>query len=307
MDYFASILSFLHAAEHGSFSRAADRLQVKTSTVSRHITELEKDLGIALFNRSTRGLVLTEGGRLFREQASVVMKSLDDAREITSSLNRSPRGVLRVSVPTAFGRRHIIPHLPSFMSRFPKIDVDIDLRDEVVNLVDAGLDLAVRIGALSDSDMMARQLTDHRRIACASPAYIAEHGAPETPSQLAKHQILRFAISTDDRWIFVRKTGEQPHEEVPVSLNLKGRIRINDTDAMLELAILSQGVALLPTWACESALRDGRLIELLRGWEPRVQPAETAVWVVYPRKKTVSSKVRAFIDFYASIFASAPS
>lgn len=303
MDYFASILSFLRAAEHGSFSRAADCLQVKTSTVSRHITELEKDLGIALFNRSTRGLVLTEGGRLFREQASGVMKSLDDAREITASLNRSPRGVLRVTVPTAFGRRHIVPHLPAFMSRFPKIDVDIDMRDEVVNLVETGFDLAIRIGALSDSDMMARQLADHRRVVCASPAYIAQHGAPDAPSQLGAHSCLRFSLSTDDRWVFVNKSADPSLKPIPVSL--KGRVRLNDTEAMLELAILGHGVALLPTWACEHALRNGRLIELLPGWEARLQRAETAVWAVYPRKKTVSSKVRAFIDFYAGIFAQA--
>ncbi|MBR8156178.1 hypothetical protein IPC1598_25895 [Pseudomonas aeruginosa] len=185
------------------------------------------------------------------------------------------------------------------MSRFPKIDVDIDLRDEVVNLVEGSFDLAIRIGTLSDSDMMARQLTDHRRITCASPTYIEEHGAPETPSQLARYQFLRFSLSTDDRWVFVHTAGDHQRNEIQV--NLKGRVRINDTDAMLELAILGHGVALLPSWACDHALRDGRLVELLPGWEARLQRAETAVWAVYPRKKTVSSKVRAFIDFYANV------
>jgi len=199
MDYFASIRSFLYAAECGSFSKAAERLAVKTSTVSRYITELEKDLGIALFNRSTRGLVLTEGGRVFRQQAVLVIKSLDEAREITSSLNRSPRGLLRVTIPASFGRRHIVPHLPAFLARFPKIDVDVVVTDEVVNLVDTGIDLAVRIGALPDSELMARRLTDHRRVICGSPTYIAQRGKPATPSELAAHETSRFSLSLDDR------------------------------------------------------------------------------------------------------------
>ncbi|WP_414448163.1 LysR substrate-binding domain-containing protein [Burkholderia sp. 22PA0099] len=301
MDYFAGIRSFLHAAEYGSFSQAAARLGVKTSTVSRHITELEHDLGIALFNRSTRGLVLTEGGRVFRQQASGVIRSLDEAREVTSSLNRSPRGVLRITMPAAFGRRHIVPHLPAFMARFPKIDVDIDMRDEIVNLVDAGFDLAIRIGALPDSELMARQLTSHRRLACASPAYLAEHGEPSGPAELARHTVLRFALAADDRWLFVDTRAARTVPAVPVTL--KGRLRVNDTDALFDLAIRGCGIALLPAWACEQALDDGRLVALLPGWEARLKNAAPAVWAVYPRKKTVSSKVRAFIDFYAGLLA----
>ncbi|WP_206999038.1 LysR family transcriptional regulator [Trinickia mobilis] len=300
MDYFAAIRAFLSAAELGSFSKAAVRIEVKTSTVSRHISELESDLGIALFNRSTRGLVLTEGGRVFREQALVVVKSLDEAREVTSSLNRSPRGLLRVTMPCSFGRRHVIRHLPDFMDRYPKIDVDVVMTDEVLNIIESRIDLAIRIGTLPDSQLMARQLAAHRRIVCASPAYVAHRDAPASPAELEAHDVLRFPLTTDDRWLLVNRVrGTKPEE---ASVVLHGRLRVDDTEAVLELAMAGRGIALLPTWAAGDALRDGKLVRLLPEWEAQPTKAVPAIWAVYPPKKTVSSKVRAFIDFYAEVF-----
>jgi DNA-binding transcriptional LysR family regulator len=301
MDYFSAIRAFLHAADLGSFSKAAGKIEVKTSTVSRYITELEQDLGIALFNRSTRGLVLTEGGRVFREHALLVVKSLDEAREITSSLNTSPQGLLRVTIPASFGRRHVIKHLPEFMDRYPKIDVDAVVTDAMVDIIESGIDLAIRIGALPDSQLMARRLAEHRRIVCASPAYVARHGALSSPKELADHATLRFPLPTDDRWILVNRVrGTQPEE---VSVQLRGRLRVDDTEAVLSLAVEGRGIALLPTWAIGPALREGRLVQLLPEWEAQPTRAAPAVWAVYPPKRTVSSKVRAFIDFYAAIFS----
>jgi DNA-binding transcriptional LysR family regulator len=300
MDYFAAIRAFLSAAELGSFSKAAARIEVKTSTVSRYITELEKDLGIALFNRSTRGLVLTEGGRVFQEQALGVVRSLDEAREVTSSLNRSPRGLLRVTMPCSFGRRHVIRHLPDFMDRYPNIDIDIMVTDHVLNIIEVGIDLAIRIGALPDSQLMARQLAAHERVVCASPAYVAQRGAPSSPEALTEHMTLRGPLATDDRLLLVNRTrGAQPEE---VSVVLRGRLRVDDTEALRELAIAGRGIALLPTWAIGDALRDGKLVQLLPGWEAQPTKAVPAIWAVYPPKKTVSSKVRAFIDFYTALF-----
>ncbi|MGF6855906.1 LysR substrate-binding domain-containing protein [Paraburkholderia sp. CI3] len=300
MDYFSAIRAFLHAAELGSFSKAADKVGIKTSTVSRYINELEQDLGIALFNRSTRGLVTTEGGRVFREHALIVIKSLDEAREITASLNTSPRGLLRVTMPTSFGRRHVIRHLPDFMDRYPKIDIDAVVTDDVLNIIDSGIDLAIRIGVLPDSQLMARQLAVHRRIVCSSPAYLAQHGTPASPEELASHTTLRMPLSTDDTWYFVNRT----HRTVPqeVSVRLQSRLRVNDTEAVLDLAIAGRGIALLPTWAIGPAFRKGKLVQILPEWEAQPTRAAPAVWGVYPPKKTVSSKVRAFLDFYAAIF-----
>jgi DNA-binding transcriptional LysR family regulator len=324
MDYFAAVRAFLHAAELGSFSKAAAQMEVKTSTVSRHINELEADLGIALFNRSTRGLVLTEGGQVFRTHALSAVQSLDEARQSASSLNASPQGVLRVTMPASFGRRHVVPHLPEFLKRYPHIDVDAVVTDEPLNIIEARIDLAIRIGALPDSQLVARRLAEHRRIVCASPAYTKQHGLPAAPAELAAHSALRFSLAPDDKWVLVKhgdgaasrraasgRSGQQhtprdsrePARKNEVTVQLQGRIRANDTDTLLELAIAGCGIALLPTWSVGDALRKGELVRLLPEWEAQTSRAAPAIWAVYPPKKTVSSKVRAFLDFYAALFA----
>jgi DNA-binding transcriptional LysR family regulator len=315
MDYFAAVRAFLHAAELGSFSKAAARMEIKTSTVSRHINELEADLGIALFNRSTRGLVLTEGGQVFRTHALTAVQSLDEARQSASSLNASPQGLLRVTMPASFGRRHVIPHLPEFIKRYPHIDVDAVVTDEPLNIIEARIDLAIRIGALPDSQLVARRLAEHRRVVCASPDYTKRHGVPTVPAELATHTALRFSLAPDDKWILVnsdatgsgragsRRSTAQNARQDEVTVQLRGRIRANDTDALIELAIAGCGIALLPVWSVADALRQGRLVRLLPGWEAQTSRAVPAIWAVYPPKKTVSSKVRAFLDFYAALFA----
>jgi DNA-binding transcriptional LysR family regulator len=280
-------------------------MAVKTSTISRYVSELEKDLGIALFNRSTRGLVLTEGGRLFREHAIVALQALDDAREVTSSLNRTPQGVLRVTMPSAFGRRHIVPQLPAFMTRYPSIDLDIVSTDETLNMIEAGIDVAIRIGVLPDSSLMAKRIAPHRRVVCGSPAYFERSGMPRVPEDLAAHDALRSSLLPDDKWFFIRVADAQVSPE-QVLVELQGRLRADDSEAMLELAVAGCGLALLPTWLASTALREGRVLHALPEWEARTGRAEPAVWAVYPPKKIVSSKVRAFVDFYAETIGEPP-
>jgi DNA-binding transcriptional LysR family regulator len=301
MDYYAAVRAFLHAAETRSLSKAALQMQVKPSTVSRYITELEADLGIALFNRSTRGLVLTEGGDVFREHAQVAMQALDEARHVTSALNATPQGRLRVTMPVSFGRRHIVRHLPEFLARYPHITIDAVMNDGVMNLIDTGIDLAVRIGVLADSQLMARKLATHRRVVCASPAYIERHGMPAGPGDLSCHAALRFALTSDDKWLLVKRSakGARLAEE---TVKLQGNIRIDDTEAILDLAIAGCGIALLPNWSIGAALRSGQLVHLLPHWEAHATRTDPAIWAVYPPKKTVSSKVRAFVDFYVQKF-----
>ena len=305
MDYFAAVRAFVCAADLQSFSKTAHELAIKTSTVSRYVSELEKDLGIALFNRSTRGLVLTEGGRLFREHAMLALQALDDARQLTSSLNRTPQGVLRVTMPSAFGRQHIVPHLPAFMARYPNIHLDIVFTDETLNLIESGVDVAIRIGALSDSSLMAKRLAPHRRIVCGSPAYFERSGLPRVPQDLIAHDALRLSLVPDDTWFFTRLVDTQtPQEQVPVQL--QGRVRADDSEAVLNLAVAGCGVALLPTWLVFTALREARLVQVLTEWEARTGRAEPAIWAVYPPKKIVSSKVRAFVDFFAEAIGEPP-
>jgi DNA-binding transcriptional LysR family regulator len=305
MDYFAAVRAFVCAAELQSFSKTAHEMAVKTSTISRYVSDLEKDLGIALFNRSTRGLVLTEGGRVFREHAIVALQALDDAREVTSSLNRTPQGVLRITMPPAFGRRHIVPHLPAFMTHYADIGLDIVSTDATLNMIDAGIDVAIRIGVLPDSSLMAKRIAPHRRTVCGSPEYFERNGMPRVPEDLAAHDVLRLPLLPDDKWSFTRAEDGQAQPE-QVLVQLQGRLRADDSEAVLELAMAGCGVALLPTWLASTALREGRLLQVLPEWEARTGRAEPAVWAVYPPKKTVSSKVRAFVDFYAEAIGEPP-
>lgn len=184
MDYYAAVRAFLCAADHQSFSKAAQQLEVKTSTVSRYIAQLEADLGIALFNRSTRGLMLTEGGTVFRERVGLSIQALEDARYVTASLNASPQGHLRVTMPVSFGRRHVIRHLPRFLERYPDISIDAVITDEVVNLIDSGIDLAIRIGSLPDSQLMARKLPAWSR---SGPTWSPRPSPPTTRSARTSH------------------------------------------------------------------------------------------------------------------------
>ncbi len=302
MDYYAAVRAFLSASDTLSFSKTAQKLEVKTSTVSRYIGQLETDLGIALFNRSTRGLVLTEGGKVFREHALLSIQALDEARNMAASLNATPRGVLRATIPTSFGRRHIMPHLPRFLERYPDISIDAIVSDDIFNLIDSEIDLAIRIGALPDSQLMARKIGRHYRIVCASPAYVKKYGAPATPDELSTHNILRFSRSGDDKWLLVNKAVKRGNAK-EVAVLLQGSVRANDTESILSLAIAGGGIALLPNWSVNEALKTGTLLHILPDWEAQVGHSPADIWAVYPPKKKVSSKVRAFVDFYAELFS----
>jgi DNA-binding transcriptional LysR family regulator len=294
MDYFAALRTFVRAAELKSFSRVAAELSIKTSTASRHIAELEADLRIALFNRSTRGLSLTEGGSVFYASASQVLLELEEARAAASSLNLRPAGVLRVTLPHAFGRKHVMPHIGEFLAQYPDIDVDAVFTDDTINLIEARIDLGIRIGPLTDSPLMARRLAPHRRIACASAGYVRSHGLPETPTQLQAHRCLRFSRTSGDSWYAVAK--DVP-DAAAIKIATSGRFCANDSEALLDAALAGLGVAVLPTWLTYAPLESGRLVNVLPAWDFRMAPEEASIWAVYPRKKTVSSKVRSFIDF----------
>ncbi|CAB3785597.1 LysR family transcriptional regulator [Paraburkholderia fynbosensis] len=303
MDYFAAVRTFVRAAELGSLTRAAQELSIKTSTVSRHLSELEADLRIALFNRSTRGLSLTEGGKVFYARVSDVLAQLNDAREATSSLNLSPSGVLRVTMPVSFGRKHIMPYLGEFMDRFRNIDVDATFTDDVVNLIESQIDLGIRIGELRDSSLMARRLAAHSHVACAAPAYINARGMPTTPAALNAHACLLFSRSLGNSW-YSRPLGEPSAKWEKTAVT--GRLTLSDIDALMSAAESGLGVAALPTWLADEALGDGRLIHVCPAWDIQPTTQEASIWAVYPRKKTVSSKVRSFIDFFAEKFGDAP-
>jgi DNA-binding transcriptional LysR family regulator len=304
MDYLGAMRVFVRAVDLGSFSKAATEGQFKVSTVSRYVSALEADLGAALLNRSTRRLHLTEAGAAFYERAVAILADVEEARTATISLNSYPQGLLRINIPGAFGRRHVVPHLAAFRDLYPLIRLDVALMEATVNLIETGTDVAVRIGALTDSTLIARRLGPQRRLLVGGPGYLRKHGVPDEPGDIAKHACLLFALAPTDVWYF--RDGNDAEAD-PIEVPISGDFRANDSEALLQAVRDNLGLALLPTWLLTEEIQAGRLVPLLSRWECAMAPGpERAIWGVYPPKKTVSPKVRAFLDFIAERFGRPP-
>ena len=298
MDYFAALTAFVEAGEGNNFSRAAERLGIKASTVSRYVKDLEQDLGIALFNRSTRTLHLTEGGQTFLLHARRVLDELEHAKAATSALNQQPRGVLKLNLPPAFARHHILPALNDFCVRYPQISVELALDNAQVNLIHAGVDLAIRIGALADSTLKARKISDGQYRVVVSPAFAIRHPPALTPTDLAGlPAVLGTTPSSDITFVNGDRALPLVHD---------GYIRINDLDAQLIAARQGLGFALLPDWLVARSIDAGELVVWLPEWRVRDVERAFAVWLVYPPKRIVSSKVRCFIDFIVERLGETP-
>lgn len=302
MNYFAAIRTFVSAAELKSFSAASKELNIETSTVSRHVADLEDDLRIALFNRSTRGLTLTEAGKIFYSHATQLLQQWEEARNLTSALNERPAGLLRLSVPCAFGRRHVMPYVDEFLTLHPEISLDITFSDDVQGLIESRIDLSIRIGTLPDSTMHARKLAPQNRFAWASPEWIAHNELPDLTAGQKVPQMLMFSRLHGAGW-FARKVNSG-NEWARISVNY--RFSANDSEALLYACRNGAGIAILPNWLTWQDQKEQRLQRVLPEWEFSMFRAETAIWIVYPRKKIVSSKVRTFIDFMVEKTGSPP-
>ena len=298
LDYFTALTAFVEAAEGNNFSRAAERLGIKASTVSRYVKDLEQDLGIALFNRSTRTLHLTEGGQTFLMHARRVLDELEYAKAATSALNQQPRGVLKLNLPPAFARHHILPALNDFRVQYPQISVELVLDNAQVNLIHAGVDLAIRIGALADSTLKARKISDGQYRVVVSPAFAMQHPPPSTPTDLGGIPAV-VGTTTPSAITFVNGDRALP-------LMHDGCIRINDLDAQLIAARQGLGFALLPDWLVARSIDAGELVVWLPEWRIHDVERAFAVWFVYPPKRIVSSKVRCFIDFIVERLGETP-
>ncbi len=304
MDYFAAMQAFVRTVDLGSFSKAASEAGVKVSTVSRYVSSLEADLGAALLNRSTRSLHLTEAGRTFYDRARQVLLGVEEARDDTRSLNARPRGLLRIALPSAFGRRHVMPHMGAFLAAYPDIRLDAALSDATVDLIETGTDVAVRIGALGDSRLVAKRLAPDRSMIAASPRYLASNPGLHEPGNLAQHRCLLSSHYPLDLWqALPRAPPGSPSVEVTVS----GTLRTNDVEALREAAVDGLGLALLPIWLCDMDFRSGALVAVLPAWDWLPSPGlERAVWGIYPPKKIVSPKVKAFLTFLTGRFGRPP-
>jgi len=289
MDRLAAMATFAKVVEAGSLSAAARTLNISLAAVSRQLAALEERLGARLMNRTTRRLALTEGGRAYYERCRRILGDVDEAESALSQFHAEPAGRLAVSASVLFGQLFVGPLLPDFLARFPRVAVDLTLVDRFVNLLEEGFDVAIRIGALADSRLVARRLGDFRRVVCASPAYLRAHGAPREPKDLAQHACLTFSMLADaDAWRFSVGGRE-------VAVPISGPLRSNNQRALIDAAMAGVGLFLAPSWLVREPVAAGRLAIVLAGFEP----APTPIQAVYPHARLLSAKVRAFVDYLA--------
>jgi DNA-binding transcriptional LysR family regulator len=296
MDPLDGIAAFARVVDSGSFSAAARALKISKSAVSAHVQRLEERLGIRLLHRTTRRLSVTEAGAAYYRHCARIISEAEAAEQAASALQREPRGMLRVSAPASFGWMHVAPAVPAFLKRYPDLGLDISLSPAHVNLVDEGLDLAIRIGVLEDSPLIVRKLAPSRLIICAAPAYLKAHGTPREPGELARHNCLcTNLLPWGSEWRLVGKRGE-------LRVAVGGNLRSNSAEMLRAAALDSAGIAVLPSWAISEPLRRGALRRVLEGWEP---PAST-IYAAYPDNRLRSMKVRAFVDHLAGSFGRRP-
>jgi len=252
-----AIKIFLDVVAEGSFTAVARRQDTAVSSVSRKIDALEVDLGVRLLVRSSRSILLTDAGEEFVPRARRLVAEMDDARHVLADLDADPSGLLSVTVPAAFGRRHVVPALPAFLEKYPLIEVEMHVSDDRVDLAAQRADVAIRIGVLPDSDLVATRLAPLRRLACASPVYLARHGRPKGPEQLVSHNCLSYSSTPLPAgwWHF-----PELHRKTP--LPVRGTLKTDDTETLLEAAIAGIGIVHLASWLVCDAVRDGRLVSL---------------------------------------------
>jgi DNA-binding transcriptional LysR family regulator len=297
MDNLTDIGVFVKVVDRGSFTVAANALGLSRAVVSKYISRLEERLGARLLNRTTRRLSLTEAGAALFEASRGAIERIEEAEAAVAQLQSEPRGRLRVSAPMSFGILHLGPAISGFAEAYPEVTLDLRLDDRFVNLVEEGFDLAIRIGALTDSSLVARKLGVTRAVACASPEYLAKHGEPETPEDLVSHDCLIYSyLSTANVWRFTAADGR----EVPVAVS--GSFRINNGIVLTEAALADRGILMTPSFYVAPMLRDGRLRRIL----PRYKLAELGIYAVYPQRNQVPPKVSAFVDFLAQRFGRKP-
>lgn len=296
MDRFTELLAFVRTVDRGSQAAAARELGITPAMVGRYVRALEDRLGTRLLNRTTATQSLTEAGAAFHGRAAAILEQLEAAEHAASDRQAEPRGVLRVNGPMSFGVRYLADAVAAFHARHPGVRVELTLNDRVVDLVEEGYDVAVRIGRLADSGLVARRLASCRLVVSAAPSYLARHGTPRTPAELRRHDCLLYSLSrTPDTWEFAGPHG-------PVAVRLSGSLVSNNGDALLAAAIAGQGVSMQPTFIVGDALRAGQLVRLLPDWGVPGLDAHAA----YPSARHLSPKVRGFVDFLAGRFGSPP-
>lgn len=295
-----AIRTFIDVATERSFTTVAKRRDVAVSSITRKIDALEAELGVKLLARSSRSLVLTDAGEQFLPRARNIVSEMDDAKHGLADIHADPRGLLTITAPTAFGRRHIVPAIAGFLKRYPLIEIEIHLSDERVDLIAQRVDVAIRIGILPDSDLVATRLAPSRRLVCASPGYLAQHGHPATPDQLVDHNCLTYASAPPPGWWcfagFHRDT----------ALPVRGTLRTDDTEALLEAAVAGIGIVHLASWLVSDQVRAGKLVILFPEISAPPKTSRSAIHAVRMPGRSHKAKAQLFIAHLESCFGDPP-
>lgn len=293
MERFANILAFVRVAESGGFTAAARRLSLSTATVSGQVQALEDSLGLRLFDRTTRKVSLKEIGREYHDRCAQILHELDEANEIASALQLSPRGKLRVHCHSGMAR-FIAPAVAGYLRENPEVSVDLRTGDQMIDLLEEGFDLAIRSTVPPNSSLIVRQLVGWRHVLCCTPTYLKNHPAPRSPADLASHNCLRYAFYPfGDEWHFIDPDGK------PVVARVDGNLVTTSIDVLRETALAGEGLLFTAPFIIYKELEAGSLVPLLLDY----QTVEFSVAAIYPHRRHLAAKVRVFIDALVTLFA----
>ena len=293
MDRLKEMQTFTAVVDAGSFVKAAEELGMSKAAVSRYVADLETRLGVRLLHRTTRKLSLTEEGSVFNIRCRELLSGVEEAEAEVTSRAGAAQGLLRVNVPVTFGIQHLASLWGKFHTQHPQVRLDVTLSDRIVDVVEEGYDLAIRIAELPSSSLISKRLAKTRIVLCASPEYLASHGTPSHPAELNDHATIAYRYwSTKDAWLFDGPEG-------PVNITIKPWVQTNNGDTCRAIALANQGIILHPTFLIGDDLAAGRLVEIL----PEYRSIELGIYAIYPTRKHIAPKVRALVNFLADQFS----
>ncbi len=277
------IIEFVHVAENQSFTLAAKKLEISTAQVSRQISALEKRLNIKLFYRTTRKVSLTEEGSVFYQHCRSVLDGLDEAERAITNLQSKPKGKIKITAPVTYGEKQILPLINDFLQQYDDIEVSAYLSNRQIDIIEEGYDLAIRVGKLHDSTMIAKKLAKRTSYVCASPSYLSKHGMPNFVSDLKHHHCL---LGTNDSWHFKESTREK-------SIKVTGRLRYNSGYSLTDAALKGLGIVQLPHYYVLPHIQSGNLVTLLDEY----RADDEGIWAVYPQNRQLSPKIRLLVNY----------
>ncbi|KZN61765.1 LysR family transcriptional regulator [Pseudoalteromonas luteoviolacea] len=275
--------------EMQSISLASKYLDVQPSSISRQLAALEEELGVRLLNRTTRSIGLTEAGKKYYEYSQRIVTELQEAKQAVNALQGNPSGTLRLSMTVGFGESVIMPLVPRFTRQYPNINIEIELTERVVDLVDENIDIAIRSGRLSDSNLISKRLAANNFVICASPSYLKTHGVPVTPGDLERFACIKYSYRGWRNWFLIN--------ESPMKLKIKEGLSINSVNGQKQLLLNDAGIALIPFWAVKKELEVGSLVQLLPQYTFSPYETLSSTYAIYLKRELLAPKTRVFLDF----------